>query len=109
MEYFAPPQSTENPFRGNQLLITEVITRLLNAHSPFLLTAMRPEMKAVLVPSGNDAKSLSNTGRESAGGANGVLVPSGNDAKSLMDSLLRIHSMVLEQTGKQTLSGPSES
>jgi hypothetical protein len=56
MEYFAPPAGPGSPFnRENQLIITDIITRLLNAHSPFLLTAEQEEMGAVLSDGGDEA------------------------------------------------------
>jgi len=51
MEYFAPRDGRPSPCpfdSENQLFITDIVTRLLNAHSPFLLIAKRPEMAAAL-------------------------------------------------------------
>jgi hypothetical protein len=48
MEYFAPPEKTSSPFEQNQLLIRNSVSKLLNAHSPWLLAAQQPEMGAVL-------------------------------------------------------------
>ncbi len=80
MEYFVPQNAIPSPFEKKQLTITEVVTKLLNTHGPFLLTAQRPEMGAVLADDSSESRAVA-------------------------DDLLRIHKTVLDKHDLRSAEG----
>jgi hypothetical protein len=48
MEYFPSDRGLPSPFVGKQLMISSLLTKLLNAHAPFVLMAAVPALKAVV-------------------------------------------------------------